>query len=687
MTVVKKNGRYQFSYLWKACDWLMGFKECVDIRRIVEETWLKVTNRDYTFERKAIGSFGDGIEYKRNNIDDFMIFRNAIVLAEDDQWNPSTEKESVFLAEYTRLGYCMLKYISGPVFSGDLFYANSERYVYLSSSLFVTKCLELSSKSSSSEGPVIVAEEQRTVCALPVIGWPPGAREWKTRVRSRYWPTPETIEKVIQDGCQCVPTGPRFSDTKNHEWQLCFSVAECTLVHSMDHAIFTLYQIFRILIHERLNNVEGCDGFISSYVIRTLMFWVCEDKLPNFVSGGNLKECIQICLSQLEEWIRKEFVPHYFIPERNLIERKMRPLQKAIILERILTLRSEILTEILSCPSFEVVKNDVCADPPKPIDDLDLSPDDLKARCDFVFFEKIGNWYFSYMNWSRTHHFMKNIEKALDSDTLNDIQRDILKQMYYRLVNAAGKIAYRVVQNSSTNRRKYLMLCLSEAYLRIGCASDVTSGRLSLASFYFCTDEIRRCIMVTNQALQNILPFTVYLRDFRYVSNNEDRRKLYQEVISSDDLPLSLKMKRGCVVDIEIIRSSYLWPKAIELEMQIHDPHTRLINVPALVYLHFLRFLSFEMSNSIEMKMEALTNLSAIVYDDEHNNGSFLTYNIIGICQQRAGNYSEAMEMFCESVKATKRCNWINESRNPGLLRIGILLNKLFGERRQELAI
>ncbi|XP_061177260.1 uncharacterized protein LOC133185994 [Saccostrea echinata] len=682
MTVGKKNGSYQFSYLWKACDWLMGFKECVDVRRIVEETWLKVTNQEYTFERKAIGSFGDGIEYRRNNIDDLVIFRNTCVLAEDDQWNPSIEKETVFLAEYTGTGYCMLKYISGPVFSGELFYANKERHVYFSSSLFVKKCLELSSSNSCSEGPVIVAGGQRTVCALPVIGWPPAAKEWKTRDRCRYWPTPETIKKVIQDGCQCVPTGHPSSDTKIHEWQLCFSVAECTLVHSMDHATFTLYQIIRIFIHERLNSFEGCDDFISSYMIRTLMFWVCEDKLPNFVSGGNLKESIQTCLSQLEEWIRKEFVPHYFIPERNLIERKLRPLQKAFILERLLTLRSELLTEVLSCPSFEGVKNDVSADPPKSVDVLDLSPEDLQARCEFVFFEYIGDSYFSAMCWSRAQLFMQNVEKALDSDTLSDIQRDTLKQMYYKLVNAAGKIAYRIVQNSHTNRRRYLMLCLSEAFLRIGCASDVTSGRLSLASFYFCTDKIRRCIMVTNLALQNILPFTVYLRDFRHVSNNTGRRELYQSAISSDDLPLSEKMKRGCVVDIEIIRSSYLWPKAMELEMQIHDLHTRLIKVPALVYLHFLRFLSFEMSNSIEMKMEALTNLSAIVYDDEHNNGSFLTYNIIGICQQRAGNYSEAVEMFCESVKAAKGCDWINKNKNPGLLRIGILLNKLLREER-----
>lgn len=81
--------------------------------------------------------------------------------------------------------------------------------------------------------------------------------------------------------------------------------------------------------------------------------------------------------------------------------------------------------------------------------------------------------------------------------------------------------------------------------------------------------------------------------------------------------------------------------------------------------------------------MEALSELSAIAYDDEHNDGSFLAYDVIGICHERVRNYSQAVEMFGKASKEGKILDWMNENMNPGLLRIGIVLNKRFREMRQ----
>jgi hypothetical protein len=642
---------------------------------------MNTSSRGDVFERKAIGSHGDGISGFRNGIKDYFIHKNVCILPDKGQWNPLIKNKSVFLAEYTSPGFCMLKYLTGPIFSEDVYFADSENQEYFSSSKFLNKCLENSPSNSYTHGPVVVTDCLRTTIAFPVFGWPAAASEWLTRDRPRSWPSPDTVQKIMTDGCQCVATGHPLSDTTDHEWQLCFSVAECSLVHSMDHATLKLYQIMRILIHERVNNCDGCDDLISAYMVRYLIFWVCEDKIPNFISAQNLEESIQICVTQLEEWIRKGYIPHYFIPERNLIETQMSPLQKAKILERLITIKGEILTELLSCPSFEVVTNNVSANPPGPVDDIDITADGLKASCEHVFFECVGSGHLSSIRWSETQRCLQNVEHAVLVDTLSDIQRDALKQMYYRIASAAGRVAYGVAQNSLTNRRRYLLLYLTEILLKIGCASDVTSGKLALASFYFCTKKIRKCIRFTDALLQTILPFTVYLRESGHISNNSDRNELYESVLSSDSLPLSTKMKRGCVVDVELFRSSSMWPDAIALEMEIYNPHTRMIFSPALVYLHFLRFLSFEVVDNRGMKTEALTNLAAIAYDDEHNNGSFLTYNMIGLCHQRVGNTAEAIEMFCKSANEAKKFEWMKESMNPGLLRIAFILNREFRPR------
>ncbi|XP_052707301.1 uncharacterized protein LOC128182657 [Crassostrea angulata] len=673
---------YKFSYLWKGCDHLMGFKEFVDIRRIAEQTWLEISSRGSVFERKLVGSMGDGIEFKRNGIDDLFIFKRISVLSQGNMKSLPVNMGMTLLANYVNPGYCILGYNTGPVFSDDLYDNDGNSRICFSSSKFIHRCLNLTSGNARAEGPVIVDDSQRTICALPVIGWPPVAKEWITRDRNRCWPEKETMNKVIFDGCHCVPVGHSVSTTKHLEWQLSFSVAECTLVHSMDHRLFKLYQILKILIHERLNNMDGCGECISSYMIKTLMFWMCEDKLPNFICAQNLRESIEECLTQLEEWIRKDFFPHYFIPERNLIEQKLRPLQKATILERILIMKSGVLSELLNCSSFKIVKEEVTAEPPLPVHGLDVASDDLKTKCEFVFFENVGSGHFSAMFFSRAKQVLRNFENAYSFDTLSDLQGSVVKQMYYRTANAAGKIAYRIVKDSHTNKRKYHFLRLSESFLKIGCSTDVTSGKLSLATLYSCLGKTRKCISVIDALLRGIMPYTVYLRNLTTVSNNSARCKLYQEVIHPQPIPLSLKMKRGCVADIEIIRSTFLWPAAISLEIESFPYKTKLINVPALVYLYFLRFLCFEMRGDGILKMEALSNLSVISYDDEHNDGSFLSYNIIGICHERVRNYLEAVEMFVHAAKDAKTYEWMNENMNPCLLRIGIVLNKKFSEER-----
>lgn len=667
---------YKLSYLWKACDHLMGFKEFVHIRRTVLLTWMEIECRDYVFDRKAIGSLGENVGYNSGTNDELAILNNTCVLSEESQWNPSLERISLLLAEYVEPGYCLLKYITGPVFSEDLYDAISDSGVYFSSSKVIRKFLDLTPTNARSEGPFIVVNGQRITGALPVLGWPRVAKEYIKRDRKRCWPGPETLDKIIRDGCHCVPVGAPESAAKHLEWQLCFSVAECTLVHSMDHSLFKLYQILKILIHEGLNNMDDCGKIVSSYIIKTLMFWMCEDKLPNFICAGNLKESIEECLTQLQEWIRDNFIPHYFIPERNLFERNFRPLEKAKVLERLSILKSDVLKELLMCPFFKAVETEVSAEPPESIDSLYVTSDDMKTRCEFVFFECIGDTFCNGIRWPEAIRILRNFENAFVYDSLSDLQLNTSKQMYFKVANAAGNIVYRVVKNSFSNKRKYELLHLSEEFLKIGCSADVTSGKLSLASLYFCLEKSKKCLNVTNAVLRDILPSTVYVRGFANMSNNSSRRNHYQELTSSEPISLSQKMKRYCVTDIEIIQSTSLWPAVIDLEIETFPRETRLIKMPALVYLYFLRFLCFEIQGDEILKMEALSELSAIAYDDEHNDGSFLAYDIIGICHERVGSYSQAVEMFGKASKEAKMLDWMNENINPGLLRIAIVLNR-----------
>lgn len=163
---------YKLSYLWRNCDHLMGFKECVEVSRIIEHTWLEIPNREDVFERIKIGSLGDGIEFQWRGNDDFFVFRNICVLSEETLRNKLSRKKSILFAEYVDAGYCILRHITGPVFLEDLYDSNRDFQVYFSSSKFLDKCLSLTSRNARSEGPVVVNDGHKSTCALPVLGWP-----------------------------------------------------------------------------------------------------------------------------------------------------------------------------------------------------------------------------------------------------------------------------------------------------------------------------------------------------------------------------------------------------------------------------------------------------------------------------------------------------------------------------------
>lgn len=152
--------------------------------------------------------------------------------------------------------------------------------------------------------------------------------------------------------------------------------------------------------------------------------------------------------------------------------------------------------------------------------------------------------------------------------------------------------------------------------LKIGCSKDVTSGKLAYATLFFCHENAKKCILFTDAMLCKIRPCVVCLRNSSNFTINSSRVKLCQDAIFKDSIPLFLKMRKGCMTDIEIIRYTFLWPAAINLEMEIYFTANRVILVPALVYLYFLRFLCFEMVCDNKPKMETLSNLSVISYDD-----------------------------------------------------------------------
>ena len=154
--------------------------------------------------------------------------------------------------------------------------------------------------------------------------WPNSASEWRTRHRQFAWPSPSDIKSIVDFGFHLVPVGHPLSDMNMMEWRISFSVAERTLVWSINHVQMHCYAVMKIILKEFINPHCSTDNrVLCSYFIKTLIFWKYEETDARFWCQGNLRECIIFLLSGFRDCILHRSLKHYFIPGFNLLSIKL----------------------------------------------------------------------------------------------------------------------------------------------------------------------------------------------------------------------------------------------------------------------------------------------------------------------------------------------------------------------------
>lgn len=112
------------------------------------------------------------------------------------------------------------------------------------------------------------------VLAVHCNEWPSQADEWPERSRLN-WPSFSMIAKVMEMGCDLVPTGVYGSTDTDTEWRISFVRAEMYLIHSMNPAQLKTVALLRIIFKNRIFG-EDFHKKICSYVAKTAFFWVYE---------------------------------------------------------------------------------------------------------------------------------------------------------------------------------------------------------------------------------------------------------------------------------------------------------------------------------------------------------------------------------------------------------------------------
>ena len=190
-------------------------------------------------------------------------------------------------------------------------------------------------------------EEDDTGVFKYPIAWPEPAMEWLVRPRPSGWPSPELVQEIFDSGCHLAPVGrgkridepvetlyycqkpglsitsskiPPVNDNREKsamdetEWRTSFSLTENKLGESVSpvqrHVMVLLKMIKKFYFPD----------VISTYYLKNLLFWECEKKEEVFWKEDNSANCLLFMLDRLQECLVAHQLPHYIMPESNLLQ-------------------------------------------------------------------------------------------------------------------------------------------------------------------------------------------------------------------------------------------------------------------------------------------------------------------------------------------------------------------------------
>ncbi|XP_069107323.1 cyclic GMP-AMP synthase-like receptor 2 [Argopecten irradians] len=163
--------------------------------------------------------------------------------------------------------------------------------------------------------------------------------EWCNRNRNHNWPPPWIIEATKKQGCLLVGVGHPASDTPAIEWRLSLSKTEFLLTKSFNHVQMKCYVMMKLVL-KRIIQPQMKDP-LSSYHVKTVMFWMSEEREEQFWRPDNLAECLISSFKKLKDYVDNKNCPNYFLTDVNLLDGKL----DEDIHQKVIEILDSIITE------------------------------------------------------------------------------------------------------------------------------------------------------------------------------------------------------------------------------------------------------------------------------------------------------------------------------------------------------
>ena len=142
----------------------------------------------------------------------------------------------------------------------------------------------------------------------------PFLRRWTKSAKKFNFPSKVLIDSIKRTGCTLIPKSHPNSSLPDIEWQFNFSMAEFLIFGSLSLAQKHGFYVLKALLDNMIQYLPFKPKHLNNVYLT-----VCEE-MPSGAWETNFGGCVLYVLDVLLACLKARFLPHYFIPERNLID-------------------------------------------------------------------------------------------------------------------------------------------------------------------------------------------------------------------------------------------------------------------------------------------------------------------------------------------------------------------------------
>ena len=508
--------------------------------------------------------------------------------------------------------------------------------------------------------------------------WPNKASEWSQRPRHFGWPTTSTVSSIISFGCHVVAVGHPHSNTNLTEWRISFSLAERTLVCSFNHIQIQCYAVLKIILKEFIKTkCSPQNQVLCSYFIKTFLFWKFETTETNFWRDDNFRECIMYSIIEFANCLQDGVLPHYFIPDFNLLSVKLtRGAQRELlqlydhviqcnmsILNKCKTLRI-VWSKFLSADNDQIT---IIHDARKSYfmrhDDLmSRSCHQLANKCLLFKFDNYrsslnffcGHGPLAINSYSTVYNLIIQpvqitpISKILALSCDTDLKPLVVKQIML------NKFIESSIKPYPRNKMLYKLHLLAH---KEPPTFDVSTSKLWYTIVLLSKGDFTSALSIVNTVLSSIPPFAFWVFPFaRY--DNAEAEQLYAETFMNSRNTIFARAGKAWLMPLSFEKyMTALVPLAIQIELFFSEGFlgNLPVRVSPFVMIHYLAFQCYHGLGENEKRDNALRQLLDTVNSNvQVHPFYFHSYNIAGHCLLIVGHIGRARDMFKRSDQLIK---------------------------------